>query len=170
LEWYNSRNGIGQNIVSRPPPPRKKGNRWRGDDRLLYHRQLGADCRVPRPRSAGVQPGENGHINAQSAAWACLPRDMKSGVATTRVASPTSNAVPTKLFAVRNSSKRIQEGNYGGLISGRQPIELANADSKLERPEKSQHPGLIGGRQPIELANGVRGLPCMSLDRFVESE
>lgn len=79
-------------------------------------------------------------------------------------------AVPTKLFAARNSSKRIQEGNYGGLISGRQPIELANADSKLERPEKSQHPGLIGGRQPIELANGVRGLPCMSLDRFVESE
>ena len=79
-------------------------------------------------------------------------------------------AVRTKLFAVRNSSKGIQEGNYGGLISGRQPTELANADSKLERPEKSQHPGLIGGRQPIELANGVRGLPCMSLDRFVESE
>jgi len=132
---------------------------------------IGSSALTAACRARGAQqPGENGHINAQSAAWACLPRDMKSGVATTRVAADLERAVPTKLFAVRNSSKRIQEGNYGGLISGRQPIELANADSKLERPEKSQHPGLIGGRQPIELANGVRGLPCMSLDRFVESE
>ena len=55
---------------------------------------IGSSALTAACRARGAQqPGENGHINAQSAAWACLPRDMKSGVATTRVASPTSNAL-----------------------------------------------------------------------------
>ena len=65
---------------------------------------------------------------SSSPAWACLPWDMKNGVATTRVATPPLNApCAQNPLAVRNSSKRIQEGNYGDLIGGRQPIELAKA-------------------------------------------
>jgi len=39
---------------------RLRQGRWRGDDRLLYHRRLGADWRAPAParKRAGVQPGE----------------------------------------------------------------------------------------------------------------
>ena len=79
-------------------------------------------------------------------------------------------AVRAKPSSRQKFIKANSKGNYSGLIGGRQPTELANADSKLERPKKSQDPVLIGGRQPIELANGVHRLFSMSLDRIAERE
>ena len=85
-------------------------------------------ARAPAPAErAGVQPGEKRPMISKQPGMGVLPWDMKKR----RCNYQGRNAALDALCAQNPLPSEIHQSNsrrqYGGLIGGRQPIELANA-------------------------------------------